>query len=82
MKRKLKLTITKIRRETLAEKRVIFQIFCPVCQCEVETITVAESIEILEIDKPMFDGLISTGKLHQISTASGSLRICKNSLFQ
>lgn len=80
MKRKLKLTITKIRREE--EKKTVFQRFCPFCRCEVEMLTIAEAVEFLETDAPALDDLIKDGKVHAALTASGSRRICKNSLFQ
>ena len=82
MKRKLKLTITKIRRATNAENKAVFQMPCAVCGFEVEMLTAVESIGILEINQSVFDDLIKTGKIHAVLTASGSLRVCKNSLFQ
>ncbi len=80
MKRRLKLTITNIRRATALEKKTVFQMFCPVCLCRVEMLTTAEAAALLETEK--LDELINAGKVHAVVTASGSRRVCKKSLIQ
>lgn len=80
MKRRLKLTITNIRRETALDKNPIFQMFCPVCLCEVEMLTTAEAAAHLETEK--LDELIKMGKIHAVVTVNGNWRICKKSLIQ
>jgi len=82
MKRKLKLTVTKIRRQTTAEKIINLRAFCPICGFETEGLSLAESAFFLEIEDRMLEGLIAVGEVHAIQTASGSLRVCKNSLFK
>lgn len=80
MKRRLKLTITKIRRGMKTEEKAVFQMLCPICFCEVEMLTAGEAAALLETGN--LDDLIKAGKIHTALTVSGSWRICKRSLFQ
>ncbi len=80
MKRRLKLTVTKISRQTVAQKTVNLRAFCPICGYETEMISLADSAIFLEIEERMLEGLIVAGEVHTIQTASGSLRVCINSL--
>ncbi len=82
MKRRLKLIVTKIRRQTVAEKIINLRAFCPICGFETEMLSLAESAVFLEIEDRMLEGLIAIGEVHAIQTASGSLRVCKYSLFK
>ena len=82
MKRKLKITVTKIHRQRLTIKPTFFRAVCPVCGQEVEMLSCAESIEILEIESPMLDALIAAGEVHTTETGSGNRRVCKKSLFR
>jgi hypothetical protein len=77
MKRKLKLTITKIRRPANN-----LRIFCPACGIETEMLTAGECAGFLKIENREFDDLINTRKIHAFETVTGSLRVCKNSLFR
>ncbi len=45
-------------------------------------LSLAESAVFLEIEDRMLEGLIAIGEVHAIQTASGSLRVCKYSLFK
>lgn len=80
MKRRLKITITKVHREKLIAAPEIFRFVCPVCAKFVETHTRAESIRILKIDSSKLETLIVEGALHTAESADGKLRLCKNSL--
>ena len=60
----------------------ILRAVCPVCGREVEMLTCAESIKILEIENQMLEALIAAGKVHTTETVSGNLRVCKESLFK
>jgi len=82
MKRRLKLIVTKIRRQTMAQKTVNLRAFCPTCGYETEMLSLADSTVFLEIEARTLDGLIAVGEVHAVQTASGSLRVCKNSLFK
>ena len=82
MKRKLKLTVTKIYRQTVAERVISLRAFCPICKFETEMISLADSAVFLEIEDRMIEGLIALGKVHAVKTMSGNLRVCKKSLFK
>jgi len=81
MKRKLKLEITKIRRQFLSLPGARLSVHCPACGREVEMLARAEAAEILEVEGEMLDALICAGRVHAIETVSGSTKICKDSLF-
>lgn len=81
MTRKIKFTITKVRRQTTEWTRATV-IFCPACGREAESLTAAESIRFLEIEYQTLDCLIHSGAIHAVETASGNLRVCKNSLLK
>lgn len=81
MKRKLKLTITKIYRQTIVLPTV-FRATCPVCGCEVEMLTANEAAQFLQIDEIALDRLLAAGSVHSAVTASGLSRVCKKSLIQ
>jgi hypothetical protein len=82
MKRRLKLTVTKIRRQTAATLKINLRLFCPICGYETEMLSLSESAVFLEIEERMLEGLIAVGEVHAFQTAIGSLRVCKNSLFK
>jgi hypothetical protein len=48
----------------------------------VETLTRFQAAEILEVEDQVLDALILADHIHAFETVSGSLRICKDSLFQ
>lgn len=82
MKRRLTLTVTKIRRQTVAEKIFNLRAFCRIYGFETQTLSLAQTAVFLEIEDRMLKCLIAVGKVHAIQTASGNLRVCKNSLFK
>jgi len=54
---------------------------CPDCGCEVEMITRAQAAGVLRVDPLTLDRLLADGSVHTIRSLSGSIRICKDSLF-
>jgi len=79
MKRKVRLSVTKVVRQTTVWSESA-SAFCAVCYRETETLTVAQSAAFLETDPKTLSELIAFGKIHAIETAIGNLRVCKNSL--
>ena len=79
MKRKARLIITRILRETTIQERAS-NAFCQICGHETEMLTAAESAAFLETDTRKLNELITHGKIHAIETVTGNLRICKKSL--
>ncbi len=76
------INVTKIYRQTVAEREINLRAFCPICRFETQMLSLAESALFLEIEDRMLEGLIAVGEVHAIQTTSGSLCICKNSLFK
>ena len=80
MKRKARVLITRIFRQTTIQERPVIA-FCQLCRQETEMLTAAESAAFLETEPQKLFELIATGKIHAMETVSGNLRVCKNSLF-
>ena len=53
---------------------------CAICGREVEMLTEAEAMQILEVSEEVLHGLIAAGQIHAVPTANGGSGICKNSL--
>jgi hypothetical protein len=81
MKRKRTVKITTTRRRRLNLDQTVIRVHCRVCGREVETLTAAQAVEVLEVDAQRLGRLIVEGRVHAIESVSGSLRICKDSLF-
>ena len=82
MRRRLRMTVTKIRRFPLThESRWSPHGPCLVCAREVELLTRDNAAEVLEVGLNALDDFISAGRVHAVETASGSVRVCKDSLF-
>jgi hypothetical protein len=81
MKRKRRVKITTTRRRTLNHARTPVLVFCPGCGHEVETLKKSQARELLEVDEQHLGFLIAEGRVHAIEIVSGSVRICKDSLF-
>ncbi len=77
--RTARITIT--RRRTLRFQIPLIRARCPVCAREVETLSAAQAAEALEVQPIILGQMIGDGVIHTISVVSGSLRICRNSLF-
>lgn len=82
MKRKIKLTVTKLRqrRETIFAAPI--SAFCQICQKETETITTTDAATFLETDVDSILVLIGNRKIHGFFTVNDNYRVCKNSLFK
>jgi hypothetical protein len=75
-----RLQTTKMHMQTI--KVQISRLRCPVCERDVGMVSRAQATGILEIDSPTFDRLLAVGCIHTVQTVSGTIRICKDSLFQ
>lgn len=81
MKQRLKVKVTRIRRRRVSVPAVMLHAPCEACQREVETLPRFQAAEILEVEDQVLDALILAGHVHAFVTVSGSLLICKDSLF-
>lgn len=79
IKRRLKISVTRIRRQRLEPAGL--RAFCPRCAREVETLALSHAAEVLEVAADTLHNLLVAGHLHAIETVSGSLRVCRPSLF-
>ena len=77
----VKVKITAIRRRLVKMTATSLRARCSICRREVETLTKTDAAAILEIDDCEIEHLVKGGSVHVISTISGSLRVCKDSLF-
>ena len=79
----MKVRITTIRRRTMrvAAGGAALRASCPACGREVEALTRGQAREILEIKEQELNEFIAAGRVHAIQTVSGSVRVCKDSLF-
>jgi predicted site-specific integrase-resolvase len=73
--------ITAIRHRLLRLRSSAVSAHCAVCGREVETLAAAQAAEVLEVETDRLNLFIADGRVHAIGTVSGSLRICKDSLF-
>ena len=81
MKQRLKVRVTRIRRRRVSVPAVILHAPCGTCQREVETLPRFQAAQILEVEEQALDALILAGHVHAFVTVSGSLLICRDSLF-
>ena len=76
MKRTRRIKITTTHRRTMRLLPPAVRAFCPVCACEVETLSAPEAAARLGVELDTFNRLLAAGQLHTMATASGSLRVC------
>ncbi len=81
MEQKVKVRITAVRRRTIKLIARVPRAQCAACGREVETLTRSQASEFLEIEDRELGAFIAAGHVHSIPTVSGSLRICRESLF-
>jgi hypothetical protein len=81
MERSLKVTIKKVRRRSIRVPLFVVRAQCPICGQYVEAVTLAEAGAVLEVDVLTVNQLVADGQVHALNTASGGLRVCKDSLF-
>lgn len=82
MKRKLKLTITKIHRQTNSKEALLSWFYCPECLDMVETLTSVELKLLLNLTEQTLDYLVTNENIHTVLTPEGDLSICRNSLLK
>lgn len=73
--------ITITRRRKLRFQIPSICVDCQVCGRKVETLSVSQAAEALEVHPEVLGQMIADGVIHAIGAVSGSLRICQNSLF-
>ena len=81
MKQTRRITITTTHRRILRVRPALIYAPCPICCREVETFAQSQAADVLEVSRQALDGLSAAGLIHAIRTVSGSLRICRDSLF-
>ena len=82
MAHKVTLRFTRIRQRVVqSHEESARRHYCQACQRDVEMLTSAEALRVLEIDDQMLLGLIGGGNIHAIESVSGNRWVCKESLF-
>jgi len=81
MKQRLKVKVTRVQRQRASVPALTLHALCQACQREVDTLPRFRAAEILEVEDQVLDALILAGHVHAFETVSGSLLICKDSLF-
>lgn len=76
------LKVTRIERRRLILERGVPRVLCPCCGVETETVSEAIAAEFLSLDPRGLKLLIGSGRVHGVVTASGSFRVCKQSLLE
>jgi predicted HTH domain antitoxin len=82
MKRKIKVTITKIQRKIVSVETADFRGFCQICGETVETLSFNQAVENLQINEEKFDWLVKSEKMHLVFMADEDFRICQNSVWR
>ena len=80
MKRKVRLKIQTVRRESITVVRGIFTTYCASCGREGEMLSRTHAAAILAVEEDVIGALISGGVVHGVEMITGNQRICKNSL--
>ena len=80
MKRKVRLKIQTVRRESITVARGIFTTYCASCRREGEMLSRTHAAAILAVEEDVIDAFISGGVVHTVEMITGNQRICKNSL--
>ncbi len=81
MEQKVKVTLTAVRRRTVRVTGAALRAPCAACGREVEALTAGQALAILEVGGQELNEFIAAGRVHAIQTVSGSVRVCKESLF-
>jgi hypothetical protein len=81
MKRARRVKITTTRRRTIRFAPPTIRAHCPVCERQVEMLTVTQAAEVLEIEARALRQFIADGQVHAVETVSGGFRVCQDSLF-
>lgn len=75
------MTITTTCQQTVRAPATAIRARCSACKREVETLTTTQAAMALEVSERTLTGLVAEGRVHAIPTVSGSVRVCKDSLF-
>lgn len=81
MKRKLRIKISRIRRQNVSPPGMFLRTQCLLCAREVELLTKAQAAIILEVGDLTLETLLSDGHIHALETVGGRQWVCKDSLF-
>jgi hypothetical protein len=81
MKKRLKMKITTVRQQTIVSAGEPLRLFCPICGREVEMLPVVQAIRVLGVDRQTLSNLVAASHVHSVQTVTGSLWVCKDSLF-
>lgn len=81
MKKMRHIKVTSTRHRSARLHSIAVRAHCPVCGREVETLAAVQAAEVLEVETDQLTHFIADGRVHAMETVSGSLRICKDSLF-
>ena len=82
MSPKLKLTITRTRRQTVTLPVALARpIYCPECGREAVTVSRAQAMRLLGITEEALDALSAAGQAHVVQAIADPPLICKDSLF-
>jgi hypothetical protein len=82
MKRKIKLTVTRLRQRRETFFAAPISAFCQICRTETETITTTDAATFLETDVESILVLIGKREIHGFFTINDNYRVCKKSLFK
>jgi len=82
MKKRLKMKVTTFRQQTVVSVSEPLRLSCPICERDVEAFTARQAIGILEVSLEALDRLIGAGQVHAMRTITGSLWVCRDSLFE
>ena len=78
MKRKIKITYTKILRTKVTQRKSACRVFCQLCQDWTNPVTFVEALEQFNINEQTLHRLVEHRKIHLVD----SQLICRNSLEQ
>lgn len=81
MKRKLRIKVSRIRRQSVSTPGMFLRTQCVLCAREVEMLTKAQAAVILEVGDSTLEALLSDGRIHALETVGGHQWVCKDSLF-
>ena len=81
MKRRLRLRISQIRRQTIVPAPDTLRLLCPVCEREVEMLSSNQALRFLGVDPQKLGQFVAAGQIHSVRTVNGNTWVCKDSLF-
>ena len=79
LKRKIQITVERYQLLIRRQRQTSTKVWCDLCSCQVETLTVADYVETLDGGLMAILGEVQAGSLHVIKMRTGDL-VCLNSL--